>query len=322
MKENPIIGLILPKKISHDSKNFTNTLNTNAMNQLIQIKPHDYDMNNITGSATFRNKDTTLQIEQFNTLATKCFSITCRYLFIALIQEFNNLGKKSKIITFPIKKYMELRGVKDKKSALEQIERDLKILISSRVEYSKKNNKSKKKSDANFSIINLFQRGDIDIKNKNIKVLLGDFFYDYLVDAYPLPINDSLFKLDPQTSTFSLGWYFFTHFNQNQNKTNANVISVKTLLQACPTIPTRDSAYPYLSQKIIKPFVNSINSLIKEDILLTTDYLDTKGKILTEEQFCKLSYEEFIECSLFYTIKNYPIKLVSKKRGRKRRLKN
>jgi hypothetical protein len=298
---------------------FQHTLNTNAMNQLIQIKPSVYDLNKITGSATFKNKDTTLQIEQFSNLAIKRFSITCRYLFIALIQEFNNSGKKSKIITLPIKKYIELRNLKDKKSALEQIERDLRILISSRVEYSKKNNKSKKKSDANFSIINLFQRGDI--KNKNIEVLLGDFFYDYLVDAYPIPINESLFKLDPQTSTFSLGWYFFTHLNQNQNKSNANKITVKTLLQACPTIPERQNASDHPLQLIIKPFINSINYLIKKEILLTADYLDTKGNALTEEQFGKLSYEEFIECSVLFTIKNYPIKLVSKKRGRKKKLK-
>lgn len=320
MKENPIIGLILPKKISYDSKNFINTLNTNAINQLTQVKPSHGKLNQVTGDVNFEHKNIIICISKFNNIAITKLSKTANYLLQALLIEFNSSGKKSKTIILPIKKYMELRNLSDKKSAIEQITRDLKILQSFIVSYNKPNNKSKKISDKNFFNINICQASGI--KKKDIIFILSDFSYEYLSDAYPLPINSSLFKLDPQTSAFSLSHCFFNHYNQNQNKRNANVISVKTLLQACPTIPERQNASAHPLQLIIKPFINSINSLIKEEILLSAAYLDTKGKILTEEQFGKLSYEEFIECSVFYTIKNYPIKLVSKKRGRKRRLKN
>jgi hypothetical protein len=299
--------LSLPVTDSKQSEQIFNpylsTINTNPLNLLSRLKPSVYEVNPITGIATFRHKSIILYIHDFKNLPTKALSHTAIYLLQALIMEFNATGRTSKIIKFHIKKYMELRGLSDKKAAIEQIKKDLDLLHRYIITYQNKKIKSKKKCDQNFFDINLCQGKGIN--GQYILFHLSDFFYEYLTDAYIMFVHPDAFKLDPKTSSFPLVFCIYAHFNMNYGKKNAHIISVRTLLEACPKIPTKERAYPQLLQRIIEPFERDMEAL---KFCIKWEYCNPLGVILTDDQCNNWNYDTWIEFSIKFEIVGHPLK--------------
>ncbi len=282
---------------------YLSTINTNALNQLARLKPSVYDVNPITGVAIFKHKNTLVRILDFKNLPIKTISHTAIYLLQALIMEFNSIGRTSKIITLHIKKYMQLRGLTDKKAVIEQINKDLDLLHRYIITYQNNKVKSKKKCDQNFFDINLCQGKGIN--GQYILFHLSDFFYEYFNDAYIMSVHPDAFKLDPKTSSFPLVFCIYSHFNMNYGKKNAHIISVKTLLEACSKIPTKEKAYPQLSQRIIEPFERDMEAL---KFCIKWEYCNPLGAILTDGQCSNWNYDTWIEFNIKFEIIDHPLK--------------
>ena len=281
-------------------------LNSNPINQLL-IKSSDSSFDEKTGTATFIKKDTILQITNFTDSSIKELPHTTFYLLLALIWQFNTLGRKEPIIELPIKVYAKLRGLLDTKELRKQMRRDLELLGNYKITYQNHKNKfSKKKKkicDEDFFNINLSQ--GVGIYKKNIVFHLSNHFYNHFANAYPMFWYPDLLQLNPKTSSFFLGHYILSHYNMNFDKPNANIISVKCLLEACHTIPTKEKAYPHLLQRIIEPFANALDSL--SSIGLQWHYCHSKGLSLTDSELEFFKYNIFIDCYIYLTLPNHPL---------------
>ena len=119
-------------------------LNSNPINQLL-IKSSDSSFDEKTGTVTFIKKDTILQITNFTDSSIKELPHTTFYLLLALIWQFNRLGRKEPIIELPIKVYAKLRGLLDTKELRKQMRRDLELLGNYKITYQNHKNKFSKK---------------------------------------------------------------------------------------------------------------------------------------------------------------------------------
>jgi hypothetical protein len=297
---------------------YFNTINADPTNQLTytSIKSSDLNIDPITGTATLKRKNIILRILNAENLLKKTISKTANYLLHALIMKFNATGKKSDIILLPIQEYCQLRNLTDRDAAIEQITKDLEQLHSYVVSSENEKNKSRKKCDQDFYDMSLCQGKGIITgprkKKKDIKFHLSKYFHDYLNDAYIMPLHPDTFKLNPKTSSFNLSIFLHAHFNMNYDKTNANIVSVKTLLEVCSTIPTRKIAHPKLSQRIIEPFERDMDALK----FLKWEFCNRNGEELTEEQRNNFCYDIFINCNVKFELIDHP------KKGAKRKKRN
>lgn len=297
---------------------YFNTINADPTNQLTytSIKSSDLNIDPITGTATLKRKNIILRILNAENLLKKTLSKTANYLLHALIMKFNATGKKSDIILLPIQEYITLRDLHNRDAAIEQINKDLEQLHSYVISHTNIKNKSKKKCDQNFYDISLCQgKGILEGPRKKklfIRFHLSKYFYDYLNDAYIMPLHPDTFKLDPKTSSFNLSLCLHAHFNMNYNKKNANMISVETLLEVCDKIPTKEKAYPKLSQRIIEPFERDMDALE----FLKWEFCNRNGEKLTEEQLNNFRYDIFINCNVEFELIDHP------KKGDKRKKRN
>ena len=209
---------------------------------------------------------------------------TAKLLYIALSIEVAN--SNSNAIRLPLDKYMEMRGLKDKKTARKQVKEDLKTLASIRVEFKEK----RKGKQGDFLNIRL-SGGTEGIVNG---VIIFNFNTDYVSHikrsgAPPLP--KGLLFLNQQYNPYSSDFLFriTNHKIMNRTKSNEDIIGVKTLLDAAPQMPKyediKDSGR--ISQRIIEPFERDMDALNKT---IKWHYCGPKGAQVEGPA----NYEEFI----------------------------
>ena len=300
------VDIIDQRKEKTNNNPYVSTLNSNALNQLQRIKPSDFMIDQTTGTATFKKNSIILQVANFTDRSIKELPQTTSYLLVALIYEFNRTGRKEPIINLPIKKYVELRGLLDTKELRKQTRRDLDLLGNYKITYQNLKQlpkKKKKKCDEDFLNINLSQAAGVC--KGSIILHLSDYFFNHFANAYPMPYHPDLLKQNPKTSAFALGNYILSHYNMNFDKSNSNIFSVKNLLGACPTIPTKEKAYPHLLQRIIEPFEHVMDSL--NSVNWGWFYCNSKGIPLTDDELDNFKYENFIDYYVYLIIPDHPL---------------
>ena len=99
---------------------------------------------------------------------------------------------------------------------------------------------------------------------------LSSFAY---IMPYPIKILSVDFKHNPHA--FLLARKLALHLNMNYGKTNSNIISVKTLLEALPDLPKYHEVLnkgKHVKQLIIEPFERDLDYLVKIGILQNWHY--------------------------------------------------
>jgi len=269
------------------------TLNSAHIMELVAIKDEYSRINQITQDVIFKNNNTELLIKNLSQVGSK-LSSTVFYLLTALIMQFNSSTRDKKQVLLSVTNYQELRGVTSKKKLLEQIRDDLNLLSSFYISYKFIKRNSKKCNS--FYNVRLIQGWGCT--NDNITISFSDEFYEHLKNnTYPMPFHKEIFKLNPKTSAQTLGFYLFYLYNMNHDKKNANVVSVRSMLEHCPTIPSKDKAYPKLNQKIVEPFERALEAL---QGILRWHYTNAKKEPLTQEQLNTFNYNIFINSSVYY----------------------
>lgn len=299
---------------------YLNTINTVVSNRLNEVQVTKSDIDLITGNATNSNGETILRISEFVSLSISKINPTARMLLSTLILKCTNDGLKSSTVKLRLDAYMELRGLKSKKDSREQVKKDLELLYKFNLSHQdRRTNFKKNKWNQNFSDARLCD--EKGIINGVIYLNFGKTFFEHLVKGFPMPINISLFKANPKTHAYSLGFRFTTHHNMNYHKKNADIIAVKTLLQACPDLPKKEEAFPDLSKRIITPFEKSLDNLVADNILFCWDYCNSLGTPLTDTQLNKFSYDIFISLFIRFQITEYPVRLAPSKKNRRKQQK-
>lgn len=238
----------------------------------------------------------------------RCLSPTTYRLLDALTVQFTENGSNSTLIQLPLKDYMNKCGLKDVKSARKQVKIELDNLYRLSIEWHDKEN-GKNKDYAKTRICD-----SVGIKNGKILFNLTPAFYSYLSKTHIMPYPKQLYKINAQYNPHS--YYFLRkiseHKNMNSGKKNEDIISVKTLLEAAPLLPTYKEVMAgdkHIQQRIIDPFERDMDKLFET---LSWEYAHRNGIALKEEELSNMSYDIFSKLMIKTTWKKYPERINNK----------
>ena len=214
---------------------------------------------------------------------------------------FIDSSKKSPYVTFTVDEYMKLRNLKDRKSAIEQLDKDCTTLMNIMI-----SSKGNKKGDPGFDKFHIFDRAKVE--NGIVLVAYGTTFFSYASQYGYMPYPQQLLTLNSRKSkhAYYLLRKITEHKNMNFGKPNENRISVKALLEACPEMPTYEQVMKtgkHVSQRIIEPFEHAMN-LCKETF--EWEYCKHNGEPLTDKEAELPDYKTFISLMVEIKWKDYP----------------
>lgn len=172
-------------------------------------------------------------------------------LFDYICAEFRRSRKYD--VSFPLKEYMDLRGMTNEEESIEQIKDDLDSL-----------------SCVTVTIGNMFYRlggGTCGVLNGEIFFRLNHDFLDLFggggTRSY-IQIPEFYFKLDDNKYRDAAFFYrrIIEHHKMNRKKSNANLIGVMVLLDSSPNYPQYvPGTQPRRVKDQIERFINNMNGL-------------------------------------------------------------
>ena len=236
-----------------------------------------------------------------------------------------NVIDEHREVEISIKEYQTLCGIKDTKEARKQLSEGTKDLYEiaelnwteERYEIPKgKKRKTKVATKWKARILDTIGDGTEQNPVQNGKVTMK-FSFDvakyFSKTGYIMPYNMNLLKINGKLNPHSyyMGRKLLDHHNQNIAKENANRISVKTLIAACPDLPSYEEVMKkgkHATQQIIDPFDRDMLALKcnKYSILSDWHYCNSKGEPLTAEQVTKYDYHTWIEWLIEFQLADYP----------------
>ena len=288
-----------------DFEIFTKIRQGTATNKLTKIDSHKKkpDTDIATGLAKIKQKD--FEVAILNNTKIQGLRQSAHQLLDALTEVFTEQGgEKSPKITLSLKDYMKKRGFKNEKEARKQVKEDLETLSSIKLSFTQKLRGGESKEYFNLALL-----GSHGIKNGIITVYLDTAFCTLLTGYNIMPYPRLLWELSERINPNS--FYFLRkiseHKNMNFDDRNANVISVMTLLNATPNIPSYEEVMKtngkQLTQRIIEPFERDMDALIE---VISWIYCHSNGAELTDEELRNMNYEIFIKLyvKIYWTL--YP----------------
>lgn len=269
----------------------------------------------VTGDAVLKNGDFEVCIEAYNmvnglrTSAKKLFDACA----IALTRQTNYRGEDdpNPQIVIPLKEYMDLCGVPNTKPSRDKarrvIEQDLKTLLKARIGW--KEQSGNKKSN-NFLDVNICT--EVGFQGGNIIFQFSPRLAKYLQHAYVMQYPHALFQLDSRNpNLWTIGRKLALHNSMDSNRTagTANTISVRSLLESAPEIPSYDKVMAgdrNLNKNIVTPFERCLDALVAKGVLTEWTYWNARNKKLNDEQLANLSYDMFIEIYVRFVFVHNP----------------
>ena len=298
---------------------------TNQLTKMNALKRDNLTPDPFTGALkiTTHDGDFILEIEHFS--ETAGVTTTTWQLLDALIQELTQNGTKSPKVRLSLSDYMNMRGITDRKSASEQVKRELNTISHIRFHFQEIRRGKKRGGFIRIAIL-----GTNALENGIITAVFDTQFFelmqDYNIMQYPL----SLYKINTRINPNS--WYFgrkiAEHKNMNYFKPNADILSVETLLNSSPVMPTFEDVTNtdrHYKSRIIEPFERDMNAL---EETFTWEYCHENGEPLTNEELEILynddkgtpSYNIFINLLVKITWRYYPIRVEPPKKRKPKAL--
>lgn len=285
---------------------------TNKLTQ-ISLKRKVPPVDPITGTATISYGNLTVSIENFIKLAAGGPRVSTYKLFdlcaIALTQlnSYRTSSDPKTVVVITLDDYMEHFGIPMTKpsrdKARRRVKEDLDFLFNMSMSWQEGSGKEAR--DYKTRII-----AAREIQNSKIFVEFSLGMATYLTNAYIMSYPSALFKTDDRIpSAYHIGKKLALHYSMtnNQRKGTANLISVKSLLDAAPDIPSYKEVMEkdrHLSQRIIAPFEKALNSL--PAFLADWRYVGPKGAPLADEQKENFDYSVFIESYIQFELVSAP----------------
>lgn len=242
-------------------------------------------------------------------------------LIWATIQKLTDNGVHSPIVTFTVAEYMRMRGLKDRKSAVEDLISDLDIIraIPSKLE---KTVRKDGKTDPGYDWASAFDAASV--KNGVVTISFSPNFFRYLASCNRMAGHRDLLKIDVKRhpNSFYLGAKMLYHKNLNRGKKSECILSVKSLLESAIYIPSYDEVMAgnrNVTKRIIDPFIRDMEAL---EGIFNWEFCHSKGAPLTEEELSIDSYALFSSLMVkFDTVDEYPKVTQKGKKPRRRQAK-
>lgn len=260
----PITPVVNIKNLNplNESVDFHTIRQGKATNTLAKIKTvidNPAQLNLYGGAVITSEKDYKLFIEQYNEL-TNGVRPTAKMLLDALVIKLTESGQQDTLVQLPLSDYMEMRGLKDIKSAREQVKEDIRALDRLRIEYREK----QKGKQWDFLNVNI-SGGTNGIVRGVIIFRFNQDFFNILMKYNIMPYPKEILSLNPKYNPNSpyLLRRISEHKNMNYFKSNADIISIKTLLEASPELPRYEDIKDMgqIEQRIITPFERDMDAI-------------------------------------------------------------
>ncbi|MDO5559699.1 MAG: hypothetical protein Q4F95_08890 [Oscillospiraceae bacterium] len=276
-------------RINSVSRNiFSIMRQSTATNKLATLKTAD-SIADADESDRLKIENGNLQVtlENFSTLG-KGIKTTTHRLVDAIIVRFTETGSKDSTVFLSLDEYMKLCGLKNLKEIRKQVNSELKLLSNMKVTFNKSSN-----HEQSFSDIRICE--SVEIKNNIICFRFGQEFFRILKGMPVMPYPMKLFNLNNKRNPNS--YYFLKkiaeHKKMNYFKKNSDTLSVKTLLESTPELPSYDEVVNgdrAVARRIIEPFERDMNELAD---VLTWEYCHTNGTVLSDDELDNFSYHIF-----------------------------
>lgn len=226
---------------------------------------------------------------------------------------------KGRAVKISLDDYMRACGIKDRKSAREQLNAAIMALYGISLDWYEvewntpegKSRKVKSKVHHRMRITDhtITREEGNPVKRGSAEIRLSFDMAKYLAGSYIMPYPAALLRINTQYHPYSLplGWKLCALYNVNYEKPDRrNKTTVATLLKAAKGIPRYDAiaAKGQVYDRIIAPFDRDMKELVERGILSGYYYLDDNGRKITS--LVSLSYSEFSSLNVWYDLASYP----------------
>ena len=244
------------------------------------------------GNGAIIDKDFKLFIRGYRELVNGVNQSAAMLLDSLMIAATEN-GLQSTLITLPLREYMDIRELKDEKEIRAQVKRDIDALERVSFEYKGlgKNKGAWLKVSIAGGTVGQIKNGDIIFRFNQ------DFF-----DSFRVGTNRYIFMYFPREALrgnikqhphkYWLARKIAEHKRMNLGKGNEDIISVKTLIDACPHFPSYTRR---VTERIINPFERDMDELNESLSWHYTDIEETPK-----------DYQTFINATVTINWKYYP----------------
>jgi len=253
----------------------------------------------LLGNAHILAADFRLHIHLYDELTHGVKQSAARLLDSLMIKATSD-GLNNTLVKLPLKEYMTMRGISDEKEIRAQVKDDMRTLALTSFDYKKTTGKERGKWE-----LTIYIGGGTygQIKNGDIVFRFNQDFYDsfkasdtgkYMYMYFPREALRANIKQRPYT--YWLARKIAEHKRINLGKPNADIIGVKTLIDACPNFPTYDAVMRgdrHVTERIIEPFERDMDEINES---LSWQYTDVQPT----------NYQTFIESNVLITWKYYP----------------
>ena len=315
---------------SDEQRGYSNILQGKATNALAHSSKRGFSVNPITGIGTMTAEGVEIFIKNYNSIVLNV--PTHKVLDALTLKLTSNFphGKEAtaesidahRAVEISVDEYMELCQLKDRKEARKQLREAAQALFDVALEWDElryyvPEGKKKRVKETYHWKARIVEATGADADQDPVKQgkVAIKFTYDiakYLSQAYIMPYPDKLLSINAKYNPHSyyIGRKLAEHHNMNIGKENANRISVKSLLEALPDLPSYDEIMTdarQITKRIIQPFERDLIAL-KETygILASWTYCNSKGEPLTEEQVESYSYDVWVQWLIEFELASYP----------------
>lgn len=169
-----------------------------------------------------------------------------------------------------------------------------------------------KKKNADYSDVRILQSKGI--KGGYINMRFSEDIAAYLNHAFIMQYPLALQGVDERNPrTYNIGYKLALHhsIDNNRAKGTANIISVKSLLEACGDIPTFEEVQAskdrgHWERRIKDPLEKALDAVQAEGVIQSWEYCNSKGVALEAGQVTIADYETFIELYILFAMEGEP----------------
>lgn len=271
----------------------------NTLTNIRPIKDKNLNVDERTGVARIQQDKLSLFIPNYMELSGLRQSAYILLDFITCI--FNERGQNRPTITTTIAEYMNFRALKDKKEASKQLREDLLTLGAIQLRYTSTN--TKYSGFINIADSAIFNSKTGIISFTFAPTFFNEVFLKYSIMSYARPLAKINTNNNP--NSYRMGRKILEHKRMNLGKKNENTITVKSLLENAPYIPSYEEVSKggrQIYQRIIYPFERDLTATN----ICEWRYLNLNHEPLTEEEHANLDYYTFIDLIIEFNLIDYP----------------
>lgn len=281
------------KDIKINTNIFCKLSQSTGANKLVHnlaIKKNNMKLD-LYGNGIMEQPDFTLFIKDYSKLLNG-INTTAVQLLDAFVMIATETSQQNSLITIPLKTYMEIRNLKDEKTARAQIKSDIEAL--KKVEFKFREKKRGKYGDwVNVSLYG----GMSGIKTGKIFFRFTPEFFNCLPSNQFMYFPKEAFTFNTRKNPHS---YYFArkislHKRLNLGKPNENIIGVQTIINSSPQFPKyEDLEHKRFSQFILEPFKRDLNAITS----FSWEFKDMEDEPKT--------YQEFVNTNIKINWNEYP----------------